>query len=56
MLGAARLGVNRRERPCVRRERPSSALFPGPQRCAISALRQQSLGKVETFVKLRDLS
>jgi hypothetical protein len=36
--------------------KPSSALVPGPQRCAISGLSQQPLGKVETFVKLRELS
>jgi len=36
--------------------RLSFTFFAGPQCCAISALGQQSLGKVEAFLKLRKLS
>lgn len=35
---------------------PLSALFPGPQRRALSSLRQEALGKVDTFLELRELS
>lgn len=37
------------------RAQPSFMLVPGAQCCVISALCQQSLGKVETLVKLREL-
>lgn len=42
--------------PTKSRALPSSALLPGSQREAISALGQSSLDKVEPFLKLGELS